>query len=309
MGIKSKEYKEYEKKVADYRRTKLELWKLSERSENDYKQIALLTPYNEADFKENFPNINLICEQAFYFTTRYHFKLVADFIETIENLDSKLLFLIEIKADFEHDIKGIYTVRVTPNHYGARDVFNFGEFCQIEINKIKELLELAQRKNENSQVATKPDSEFIREWTLRQARQPFMPAESDYWKPIKFGSGEDISPNEQSTRESKSFTLRQKVLALMLLTFQRLDLPEDITKERVIEFFHGITGGSRKNLGDWLANPTAHEDTVKSIKSLSDDLNFVRDHLGKLGLSENIKVAKNEINFLIEDLKDKANEQ
>jgi hypothetical protein len=118
-----------------------------------------------------------------------------------------------------------------------------------------------------------------------------------------------IELEDELNGQNKDFTMRRKVLALMLLTFQRLDLPEDIKKERVIEFFHGIIGGNRKNLSNLLANPTASKNTPKSIKPLCDDLNFVRDYLGKLGLSENVRNAISEIENLIEDLREKDNEQ
>lgn len=120
----------------------------------------------------------------------------------------------------------------------------------------------------------------------------------------------DSAIETQSEREPESKnTMRQKALTLMLLTFGRLDIPKDIKKERVVEFFHSIMGGNRKNLSDLLANPTMNTNHPKSIKSLCDDLNFVRDQLGKLGLSKNVTVAINEINFLIEDLEQKSEEQ
>lgn len=163
--------------------------------------------------------------------------------------------------------------------------------------------------DENSRLFSKKSPDFIKEFRLTQLRQPFDYAENNGLLPISRAMREENNNlNEESNKSDRCFSLRQKVFALMLLTFQRLDVPEDITKERVVEFFYGITGGSRKNLRDLLANPTANKDTSKSIKLLCDDLNFVRDYLGKLGLSENVLAAINEINFLIEDLRDKENE-
>lgn len=121
--------------------------------------------------------------------------------------------------------------------------------------------------------------------------------------------GKSLSPvpngNQIKSANKQSFTLRQKALALVLLTFGRLDIPEDLIKERVVEFFYGITGENIKNLQDLLKDPTAHKQNKQSIKLLCNDLHFVRDHLGKLGLSDNVKKAINEIEFLIEELEEK----
>jgi hypothetical protein len=103
----------------------------------------------------------------------------------------------------------------------------------------------------------------------------------------------------------KEFTLRQKVLFLLLVTFNRLDIPDGLPKQRVVEFFYAITGGSIKNLQNILKEPTSHKGNEKSIKRLINDLNIVRDYLGKINLSDNVSKAINEIDFLIEELPDK----
>ena len=146
MAIKSKEYDGYIEKTIDYRKTKLELWKLPERSETDYKRLAVLSPYQRDTYKEDFPNLHFDKEQALYFITRYDFQLVVEYIETIKDFDSKLQFLIEIKSDFERDVKGMWIIRVKLGHYEVEDYLNFGDLCQIEIDEIEKLQELEWRK-------------------------------------------------------------------------------------------------------------------------------------------------------------------
>ncbi len=80
----------------------------------------------------------------------------------------------------------------------------------------------------------------------------------------------------EQEEKDKGFSMRQKVLTLVLLTFGRLERPEDIKQERVVEFFHRIAGGDIKKLRKLLKDPTAHkEDDKQSIKLLCDDLNIV----------------------------------
>lgn len=109
----------------------------------------------------------------------------------------------------------------------------------------------------------------------------------------------------EQEEKGKGFSMRQKVLALMLLTFGRLDKPEDIIQERVVEFFHKFTGGNFSELRIFVSKPTAYKkESNQSIKYLCDDLNTVRNYLEKLGLGGNVQPAINEINLLIDDLED-----
>jgi len=107
---------------------------------------------------------------------------------------------------------------------------------------------------------------------------------------------------EQETTNS-NFTLRKKVLALMLLTFGNLESPEEVIQERIVEFFYKFTGGDISELRKLVAKPINHkEENNQSIKYLCDDLNYVRNDLEKLGLSKTVKAAINEIDSLITDL-------
>ncbi len=104
----------------------------------------------------------------------------------------------------------------------------------------------------------------------------------------------------EQEEKGKGFSMRQKVLALMLLTFRRLERPEDIKQERVVEFFHKFTGGDFSELRIFVSKPTAYKkENNQSIKYLCDDLNTVRNYLEKLGLGGNVQPAINKINLLI----------
>ena len=206
----------------------------------------------------------------------FDFERVKTHISKMFSYESQLEYLVNKRADYLQK-------RLNLPRFDAH-LPEFNELCDAEIIRIKELINICELKGIPRNLA--------------QINNKFETPQNE------------SSISNYTTSENKdSQSLRRKVIFLMLLTFQRLDLPEDIIKERIVEVFHGIIGGSRKNLSDLLAKPTAHKDTIKSIKSLSDDLNFVRDQLGKLGLSDNVTAAINEINFLIEELKDKANEQ
>ncbi len=47
--------------------------------------------------------------------------------------------------------------------------------------------------DKDSLTASKPESEFLREWRLKQARRPFEFPKSDIWEPIKYSFFEEIS--------------------------------------------------------------------------------------------------------------------
>ncbi len=132
-------------------------------------------------------------------------------------------------------------------------------------------------------------------------------------KPIGFEQPEIVKPNsENENQKDKKVTVefqsqRRKVITLMLLTFGRLDAPEDLTQERIVKFFHGFTGGDIKRLRGFIKNPTGHKGTDRSIKLLCDDLNSVRDELGKLGTNKNVQSIISEIQFLIDDLNETDN--
>lgn len=109
--------------------------------------------------------------------------------------------------------------------------------------------------------------------------------------------------NKDENESLESQSLRQKILTLMILTFGRLDLPEDITQEKVVKFFHNLTGGDIKKVRQWVKKPTAYkEDNKQSRRRLCNDLNSVRDSLGKLGLNDKVQSVVNEIQFLIDEL-------
>jgi hypothetical protein len=112
----------------------------------------------------------------------------------------------------------------------------------------------------------------------------------------------------QETKTKKtphsSFTNRQKVIALLYLTFNRLDLPEHITKERIVEFFQGITGIDTQTLRDLLAKPTNAKESKKSKKVLCDDLNMIRDQIAKIGIDNHLDSIKNEIQLIIDELEE-----
>ncbi len=130
-----------------------------------------------------------------------------------------------------------------------------------------------------------------------------------YEKTANLKSGQASDKRSGGSALSNDFTARRKILALLMLTFHRLDLPEDLTKERVVEFFHGLIGGDKGKVSDLLRNPTAHKCDKRSINLLCDDLNFARDQLGKLGLTENVISAINEIQLLIDELRGETEEE
>lgn len=117
----------------------------------------------------------------------------------------------------------------------------------------------------------------------------------------------DLSPSKNSRRVGPSeFTTRRSILILLFITFGKLELPEDVTQERVVEFFHGLIGKDVKKIRDILKNPTAHKDGRRSIKLLCEDLNFTRDQVGKLGITMKTENIITEIEMMIAEIKSES---
>ena len=129
----------------------------------------------------------------------------------------------------------------------------------------------------------------------------------DHKSPLQ--SENSIVENDENEAEGQQASLRRRGLALLCLAFGRPEIPVELVAKRVEEVFHPLLGGNRKNLYDFLRNPTYNTGSTRSIKKLCDDLHFVRDGLGKLGLSNQIVNAISEIDFLIDDLNDKKGEK
>lgn len=265
MTIKSKEYQEYLNRVTEYRGVILEKWQLPERSEDDYKQIALLTPYTVDDYKEKFPNIQLNREQSIYFITRYYFKLADEYIETIEDLDAKLLFLLEIKADFEHDVNSLWITQSHSNrNYGVADAFNFGGFCQIEIDKIKELQELAWRKKESE-----------------------SPEEN-----LPINIEQTQLPEGKNKKRSGGGSQYQNLLAMHYL-LEYLKAKDN--KRARARFAAFLTGFSENTLNNDSFN--IHAKLDKDGVKWEKDMKLVKTFFADLGLNEIVRMIENDLNY------------
>lgn len=113
------------------------------------------------------------------------------------------------------------------------------------------------------------------------------------------------SESKKAVKNDDEFSLRRKIFILMLLTFGRLDKPDGIVQERFVDFFRDLIGGGDvTKIRKAISNPTGYKESKREIISLLDDLNFVRDKLGKLGFTEEIDRIKNEVEFIIEDLEE-----
>jgi hypothetical protein len=118
---------------------------------------------------------------------------------------------------------------------------------------------------------------------------------------------EDKAENQADNPAEASW--RSRILALLLLTFGRLDVPEDVQKAKAIEFFLFLTGGKNKQkIKEIVINPTAVIPTSKtSKKHLCSDLHIVREQFSRLGMSKSAQSVISEIECLIEELEEKTN--
>ncbi|MGI8788225.1 MAG: hypothetical protein ACR2HG_10740 [Pyrinomonadaceae bacterium] len=120
-------------------------------------------------------------------------------------------------------------------------------------------------------------------------------------------NGETNAGNESVEADDKNeFSARQKVLALLLLMFGRMEVPDDVKSARVIDFIVSVTDNSRQNIRQFVYNPTKTKDSKRSVKSLCDDLHFVRVQLLQLGMMKAVTSAVSEIDFLLEELEEKS---
>ncbi|MEJ7862371.1 MAG: hypothetical protein WKF90_12140 [Pyrinomonadaceae bacterium] len=222
-----------------------------------------LTPYTVDDYKEKFPNIHLSREQSIYFITRYHFNLVDEYIETIEDLDAKLLFLLEIKTDFERDVKRLWVIQSHSNrNYGLSDAFNFGELCQIEVDKIKELQEFAWRKKERES----PEENLPINIAQTQLR------EDTYKK--RSGGGSHY----------------QNLLAMHYLLEYLKAKDNKSAKARFASFLTGFSKNTFYN-DSFNIHAKQDEDGVKWEK----DMELVKSFFTDLGLNEIVRMIKNDL--------------
>jgi hypothetical protein len=112
----------------------------------------------------------------------------------------------------------------------------------------------------------------------------------------------------------KEFSIRQKVLASLLLMFGSLEVPTGRNKTRVGDFIYSVTGNDRQKIKDLLVNPIKVEKDAdgnpskRSIELLCGDLRIIQDRLVEFGIKpEVIQAIGNEIDFLIEDLEENQN--
>lgn len=109
----------------------------------------------------------------------------------------------------------------------------------------------------------------------------------------------DLSLNE--------FTIRQKVLSLLLLIFGKMEVPKGVNKTHVIDFIYSITGNDRQKIKELIySNPTKTKDGERSIQLLCADIYFVRDRLSQFRMIEAVESADNEIDFLLAELEEKS---
>lgn len=99
-------------------------------------------------------------------------------------------------------------------------------------------------------------------------------------------------------------TMRRKVLLLLGMTFGKFELPQEIVKTKASEVFHPLVGGNKQNFYALLLHPTRCKSGARAIRSLCDDLHFVRNELSKVGLTENAASAISEIEALIEEMEE-----
>jgi len=272
MAIKSEEYNGYIEKTIEYRKTKLDYWKLSERSEEDYKLLSILTPYTLEEYEGKFPNLNLRKEQAFYFSTRYDFQLLAEYLETIENSDSKLLFLIEIKADFEHDSKRMYVMRVTSGNYEVNFYLNFGELCQVEIDRIEKLQEFDRRQAEKHILQRKQFNAIIERGAKRNPT-----------------TTRDLQSGEKDSSGKSELTTTQQVLAAHY--FLKFIGAKDVNSSviaRLIAVFRG--GKNYKEIYD-----KVRESSDLIFLNKGDDARLIADLYKKLGQPEIARMIENDL--------------
>jgi hypothetical protein len=86
-------------------------------------------------------------------TEAFHFEKVEKFLTNIPDIPSKLRFLYDVKAKFERfeiKSKGVKRARIVDD-----DVYQFGKYCQLEIEKYEKLLRLDEFQQTNSEETKK----------------------------------------------------------------------------------------------------------------------------------------------------------
>lgn len=105
--------------------------------------------------KDEYPGVGILDLEALFANTDFDFSDVQEFLKNIASNSDKQKFLLEIKAKFDRRIKkGFFrTTDINP------DVFRFGEYCEIEIQKINTLIECERE----SKKQTREGNQFKRE--------------------------------------------------------------------------------------------------------------------------------------------------
>jgi hypothetical protein len=144
-------------------------------------------------------------------------------VETFSNPENSSTVLVSKPEHLKVVSDNLISVRDSVILNAIRDKEGFGDDLEFDesLPDIARILiaqsqdpEIEKRwADKNPPVLSKPDSEFIREWQLKQLRKPFKFAESDVWQPIKIGAIEEHSDlvkpetevGEKKTKKNKGY--------------------------------------------------------------------------------------------------------
>lgn len=115
---------------------------------------------------------------------------------------------------------------------------------------------------------------------------------------------EDVSSPTQPQSVNKNHSYRRRVLLLLLLTFKKLELPQEFTNEKAVRVFSDILGTNNpKKIREILASPSKNSLSTASVKRHIEDLNFVKNSLIELDQDKSsIDLIEREIGSFKTDL-------
>ncbi len=251
---------------------------LSELSEEEICKASAQDWKNTLQVLErDYPGMNLSEIQAGLYNFNFDFSAVQKFLKTLPNLADKLKFLFEIKAEFERASKREFLY--VEKHIKG-DVLHFGEYCQIEIDKIKEQQQIEKQEKELD----------VLKWQQRDYQMKDAEKALDYFN--KNLEKQDFDQSKKDNEIQKQRGLNRESAFLFfeyLFNYAKVDC-KNIEKAKVIERLLGYSHKKTVSLFSWFEKEKLEaEEKKEANKKFFDDMNFVRNCFELLGLEKVIE--------------------